>query len=628
VYIADVLNNFVYVLEYTTPSAAALAAYNANAQMVIKAGQSVALVCNPTAGDNLQAMAKWISARGHYVEEGGELYLQIADGLHNVSTYVEVTNARFLDVRATAIPDLLPITGATFANQNETAATAGTVTIGGGAVLTVPVATGGLYFGGYIPTISFSGGGSGSGFTEATAVPVMSGGVVTGVTVTSGGTGYVSVPTATFSVFAGGVYLANIALSSALPARVASGFAVGGQNVQGNGGADALNSGMIVNTIAGDRLSFTTYIRMGGVALTAFTAPDPVTTLNLTPNLLVVPKCTIRAAQAGWDGVNQEGFMNATGGSKINLYYVGISYNGIASQTTGHVMLFAKDAGSEIYLRQYCVVAGTGEMVLRTFNYANIATYQSYLGGGQTGSLIWQGSGGGTLNATRTMIGSVYNDTVSCSAGGKVWVSSCVIAGGNIGLRTTYPDSSIDAAGVRISRCNLGVAPTLGQIYTTSLTSIRYCTTPIAVTGSNGGTAFGNPIISDNTNATVTPFAIQTTSGGVWVQSASPTFNPVLQGIGRFSSILTPSVPANSYTDYTITATGAVLGDFCVFSRTANLYPLALIYQPFVSKSTTYNSDGTVLVAGEVTLRIFNITSATITAGTPMTALVLVMRSA
>jgi hypothetical protein len=526
VYVSDVLDNFVYVSEYTTPSAAALAAYNANAQMLVQTGQSVALVCNPTAGDDIQAMCNWISSRGHYVEEGGELYLQIADGLHNVSTYVDVTDARFLDVRATAAPDIISISSATFSG------TSGNIT-------------------------------------------------------------------------------ATINVASALPTRVQAGFAVGGQNVQGDGGADLLNGGMIVLNRASST-QFTALLYSNGTNLAAFTTPDATPSLGLTPNQLVVPQCTIRAAEAGWDGATREGFMNALRGAKINLTYVGLSYNGSAGDND---MLFARDAGSEIYLRDYCVVAGTGEMVLRTFNYANIATYRSYLGGGQTGSNIWQGSGGGTLNATRTMMGSVTDDAISCSSGARVWASQCVVAGANIGLRTTYPDSSIDAAGTRVSRCNLGVAPTNGRILIDTASSIKNCTTPISITGSNGGTAYGNPTISGNTNATVTPFAIQASSGGVWIQSAAPTYDAGFYKIGSFTGTLDfSSISANSYADLTITATGAALGDFCVFTRSGTWPAQGISYQAFVSAADT------------VSVRAYNITTGAIDP-VAFTALVLVMRA-
>lgn len=70
-----------------------------------------------------------------------------------------------------------------------TAATA-TASISGGAVTGFTITNGGTNYGsGTFVTLS------GGGGTGATAVPVISGGVVTGITVTSGGSGYTSAPT-------------------------------------------------------------------------------------------------------------------------------------------------------------------------------------------------------------------------------------------------------------------------------------------------------------------------------------------------------------------------------------------------------------------------------------------------
>lgn len=504
-------------------------AYGLGASLIVKTGESIALVCDPSGGDNLQAMAKWISSRGHYVDQGGELYLQIADGLHNVSTYIDIVDGGQLDVRATAMPDFLTVTSATFS------ATTGDLT-------------------------------------------------------------------ATVNVSAG----------TPLPARVVAGFAVGGLNIQGDGGADILNCGMIVKARVSNT-QFTADIFSSGVALSAFTTPDNTATLGLTPNQLMVPKCTIRAAEAGWDGAAREAFMNVLRGGKIGLTHVGLSYNGAAGDND---MLFARDAGSEIYLRDYCVVAGTGEMVARSFNYGNIITNRSCLGGGQTGANIWQGSGGGTLTAVRTMMGSVSADAISTSAGGKVFATACVVAGANILARTTYVDASLTLANCRLSRGNLGVAPTDGNITIDSNSSIKACTTPISITSSQSGTVSGDPTISGNTNATVTPFEVQA-SGGVWLPSASRPVDASLYAIGRFSGSLNfPSIAAGSFADLTITATGADFNDFCLISRSGSAEPAqAVDFRAFVSAANT------------VTVRAFNVSSAAIDP-TAFTGLVLVLRSA
>lgn len=527
VYVSDVLDNFVYVSEYSTASAAALAAYNANAQMLVRAGESVALVCNPTSGDNIQLMSNWISSAGHFIEEGGELFLQIADGLHDVSTYIDISQTRLLDIRATATPTLIGISSATFSG------------VSGNIVATINVA-------------------------------------------------------------------------SSLPARVDTGFAIGGQNVQGDGGADLLNGGMIV-LARNSNTQITVQLYSNGTALAAFTTPDNTASLGLTPNQLVIPQTTIRAAQAGWDGATIEGFMNASKGAKINLTYIGLAYNGAASNNN---MLFARDAGSEIYLVDYCVVAGTGQMCLRTFNFGNITTNRAFLGGGHTGSNIWQGSGGGTVNITRTMMNSVSADAISTSAAARAWIASSVLAGANIGLRTTFPDASVDFANSRVSRCNLAVAPALGNIHIDSDGFIRYSTTPISVTGSNSGRVSGNPTITGNTNTTVTANAIQST-GGVWVPlTSSGPFDAGFYKVGRFSGALSfGSISANNFSDLTIAATGVAFNDFCIVQRSGSTEPaLGIVYRAFVS------------AADVVTVRAYNITTGSITPSA-FTGLVLAIRA-
>lgn len=72
-------------------------------------------------------------------------------------------------------------------------ATAGTVTLSGTSVATVPVSAGGTLYS-TPPRVVFTGG-AGSG---AFAIANLTAGVVTSVTVINGGTGYTSAPTATF----------------------------------------------------------------------------------------------------------------------------------------------------------------------------------------------------------------------------------------------------------------------------------------------------------------------------------------------------------------------------------------------------------------------------------------------
>ena len=513
---------------FASDEAAGAAGFASNAQMIVKTGETVKLVCNPTSGDDIQAMSEWISSRGHYVEQGGSLYLEIADGLHNVNTYVDIVDQGLLDIRGTAEPDFLDVVSAAFS--------------------------------------------AASGAITATV---------------------------------------NVNASSPLPSRVQPGFAVGGLNIQGNGGADLLNCGMLVKARSSDT-TFTADLFSDGTNLTTFTTPDNTASLGLTPNKLMVPQCTIRAAETGWDGAAREGFMNAERGARIHMKYVGLAYNGSAGDND---MMFATDAGSEISLEDYCVIAGTGEMCVRSFNHANIYTNRSCLGGAHTGANIWQGSGGGTFTAIRTMMGSVTADALSNSSGAEMFITSSVITGANILVRTTYPDASASITSSRLSRGNLAVTPTEGNISIDSNSSIKNSTTPISITGSNSGVVSGNPTISGNTNATVTAFAIQTT-GGVWLPSATKAFDAGFYKVGRFAAALDfPSIAAHSYSDLTIASSGAAFNDFVSFAKSGGaLAAQGINYTAFVSAADT------------VTVRAFNITTGAINPSA-FTGLALVIRA-
>jgi len=502
--------------------------YSLGAMMLVKSGETVKLTCDPSSGGDIQAMANWFSSHGHFVETGGNFYIEVADGLHNVSTYIDVVDGGLLDIRGTADPDFLDVASATFSGA--------------------------------------------SGAITATIV---------------------------------------VSALTPLPSRVQAGFAVGGLNIQGDGGADLLNCGMIVKART-NNTTFTADLYSNGTNLAAFTTPDNTASLGLTPNKLMVPKCTIRAAEAGWDGAAREGFMNAERGGRIHLRDIGLSYNGVAGDND---MLFATDSGSEISLEDYCVIAGSGEMCVRSFNHANIYTNRSCLGGAHTGANIWQGSGGGTFTAIRTMMGSVTGDALSNSSGAEMFITASVVTGANILARTTYPDSSANITDSRLSRGNLGVAPTEGNILIDSSSSIKNCTTPISVAGSQSGIAHGNPTISDNTNPTVTAFAIQD-SGGVWLPSATKPYDAGFYKVGRFSGSLNfPSISANSYADLTVSATGAAFNDFCLVQRSGSAEPAQGIdFRAFVSAADT------------VTVRAYNITTGAIDP-TAFTALVLVIRA-
>lgn len=508
----------IRVSDYATPALAAAAAFALNAIMIVEADESVPLICNPTTGDDLEAMAAWISA-GHMVERGGELYLQIDDGKHYVKTQVSVFDGRVLDIRASAAPDQRTITGITIANVSGT------------------------------------------------------------------------------------TYDATITVSSALPAQAVVGSVVGLYDVQGDGCAGAVNGGHVIRSIAGN--TFVVRIQVTGVTPTNVTS----LTTTLTPaiggmgtNLAIFPKCTIQADQDGWDGggAPYEAFMEARNGGKIALKYVGIAYDNTttgADPNSDDDIFFAFGAGSIISMVDQCVIAGTGEMMTRSFNFGHIHAYRSCLGGGATGVNFWQGSGGGTALFQRSMLGSVSGIGMSASAASHAYVDKCIMAGANQIARPTYATASLTITQSRLVFGNYGMTLSEGIVRIDAASRLDRCTYPMSMVG---GELYGNPIVSNCTNAVPTGDTWDA-NGGAWHKSGTELSSTKFNVIGTATAALDfPSISAGSYQDLTITVAGATVGMGVILARTATWPAQAVLYTAFVSAADT------------VTVRAYNISGGSI----------------
>jgi hypothetical protein len=72
--------NFAKIEAYlsATPATpeAVTAAWSARKIVLTPKGVTHKLTCNPSAGDDLRAMAEWCAASGHYAEEGGTRHLR------------------------------------------------------------------------------------------------------------------------------------------------------------------------------------------------------------------------------------------------------------------------------------------------------------------------------------------------------------------------------------------------------------------------------------------------------------------------------------------------------------------------------------------------------------------------
>lgn len=534
VVVADLLDTYVYVAEYDTPEDAAIAAYENNAQMHIQEGDIVKLPCNPTTGDDLQAMCKWI-AGNHYRSEptagidgtaaSTALYLEIADGLHDVNTFIDVTGGRVLDIRGTDAPDFLTITGATF---------------------------------------------------------------------TSIGT----------DTHPGTLYSANITVSTAIPDRVVAGFAVGGQNVQGDGGADCLNGGFIVESVALDRLSLVVKFRNHGVAPTAFTTPDNTPSLSLTPNQLCIPKATIRAQSSGWGtGAAREGFINAYSGGKVLLTNIGISYNGV---TDAHDLLFTSNAASSIQLVDRVVLAGAGAFVVRGAYNGGFYTNRSFIGGGiyARTCVYFQDGNAGLI---RTMVNSAYESLFFSGLASSIFTTQCIATGAVQGIRTTYPDATVSFITSRITRCAAAFQSDKGSITTDVTSNVEYCTSPAVMAG---GFLYGSPVVVNNTNPMVT--ALQWDSnGGVYYNVSERAKDPTFENISVTSKSFTTgdlgTIAANGTLDLASNATATPTtyywlnaNDNVLVTRLGtSLFQAGLDWQGYVTTASTqgtYSCDGTTTV--------------------------------
>lgn len=122
--IATAENVFIDASTYANNTLAAVVAYNNNLPLI--ASSDVYLVCNPTLGDNINAMCTWATGN-HVLKNGARLYIQIADGFHEVDTQINVRGSKVLNIQGTSVPTSIQITSITygFISGNTYAATVG-----------------------------------------------------------------------------------------------------------------------------------------------------------------------------------------------------------------------------------------------------------------------------------------------------------------------------------------------------------------------------------------------------------------------------------------------------------------------------------------------------------------------
>lgn len=450
---------FIRVADYPSADEAAAVAYERGACLVLLPGEEAKIICNPSSGDSLSEIAKWYGQC--LISPDATMYIQLADGAHTVSEYVDVPNGNgsTLDIRGSAAPNFYQISSVSFA------------------------------------------------------------------------------------AVSGSLYTATVTVTSALDSAAVVGGPIGIQNAQGSNDVQVINGGQIIKSIAADRLSFTfDFYSPAGLPVTGVL--DNTLTYGLVANQVVVPRASLICQNTGWDGSSREGFINAIDGGRVTMRNFGLAYSGAGS--TEHDMLFARGAGSRIYLYDRMVISGAGDKVLRSYGGAEIFGNRSCIGGAGKALELFQGVAGGNNQFVRCSTGGALTAGFTCGHASTVNFAQGTLWGCGIGLRTTTEGASISAYPARIGKCNEAMLATQGSISGTTETVIERCT--LGVNWAGGGEVVGNFTMGTagqaNTSDSVRPGNTEY-NGGRWYQDTA-------KNTERENQTIRSSVP---YTDYVDGAT-------------------------------------------------------------------------
>lgn len=104
----------VYVSDYADGATAAARAYARGLRLHVGAGETAVLACDPSAGDDIQAMSDWYRTCSKH--ETATFYIGLAAGGDAVNTYIDATGPGLpLDIRGTDLPDEIEITSISYA---------------------------------------------------------------------------------------------------------------------------------------------------------------------------------------------------------------------------------------------------------------------------------------------------------------------------------------------------------------------------------------------------------------------------------------------------------------------------------------------------------------------------------
>lgn len=312
------------------------------------------------------------------------------------------------------------------------------------------------------------------------------------------------------------IYQATVSIDSALPSGAVVGGPIGIQNAQGALDVASSNGGQIIQSIAGDRLSFVFHL-FSPVNAPSNGLLDNTLTFGITANQVVIAKGSLIAQSTGWDGSSREGFINCLNGGRMTIRNVGIAYEGDSGITGDeHDLIFQRGDGSRFYAFDRVILAGAGDKVLRSFGGAEFFINRSYIGGAALALELFQGVSGGNNQFVRTSCGGGKTSGFTCGSASTVTFAQAPMVNCGIGFRVTAMGGSIACFPVIIHKCSTGILATQGSITGASNTEITRCTEGVDWAG--GSTVVGNFTFDSNTSDSIAPGNIFF-EGGIWYQS-------------------------------------------------------------------------------------------------------------
>lgn len=340
----------------------------------------------------------------------------------------------------------------------------------------------------------------------------------------------------------GGLCRATVALSAPLSTSLPVGGSVGIQAPYGltlktiNGvgtlaanDAICLAGAQIVETIAGDRMSFTCLFHPGKTVITPSSLDaeaDPVT--GHLRNRCIVPAGGLIMRASGWEGSSTEGGFSLWMGAKLSLAYLGLAFSPVGGVGTTHDLVFARDAGTHLHFYDQVVAAGCdiGGRVLRFFGPSQAYINRSFIGGAGMAPRTIEATSGGSRNFIRSCIGGASGNTSNGGAivtsGGDTIFAACIIAGASVGVRA-LAKARVGVQSTRIGGVNNCAAAEDAQVYYTNAAFDNY------VTGFDwSGAGFHNDfgqVSLDGSGGDCKSYALpdELFGGGAWCRRANRT---------------------------------------------------------------------------------------------------------